>query len=142
VRIKHHDGETCGACDALAEAAGTQLCRKAGAHITATQILADIRAIDGMCAAARRSAAAQLTAAAAAIMARWELENGELSGGKESATPAAEWSLTIEDLIARTDKTRRWLFKHRHLPFIRSISRKTIIGDETLLRRWISQQRA
>jgi hypothetical protein len=52
------------------------------------------------------------------------------------------WSLSIEDMMRMTGKTRRWLFKHKQLPFIRVISRKTLIGDTELLRKWIAAQRA
>jgi hypothetical protein len=52
------------------------------------------------------------------------------------------WSLTIEDMMRMTGKTRRWLFRHKHLPFIRVISRKTVIGDADLLHKWIAAQRA
>src|SRR5690348_3727288 len=51
-----------------------------------------------------------------------------------------EWSLDIDAMIKKTGKSRRWLFQHKNLPFIWVISRKTIKGDETLLRKWISQQ--
>jgi hypothetical protein len=138
--LQHRDGSVCRACDALAKAARTHMCRKAGVHITARDVLEDIGALDGMCATARRTAIQQLTTTAAGIAARLEIEDDTATNNSNSVVP--EWSLTIDDLVARTGKTRRWLFQHRHLPFIRSISRKTIIGDEALLRRWISQQRA
>jgi hypothetical protein len=55
---------------------------------------------------------------------------------------APEWNLTVEEMMRVTGKSRRWLFAHKNLPFIRRISRKTIRGDETLLRRWLSSRRA
>jgi hypothetical protein len=45
-------------------------------------------------------------------------------------------------MVRLTGKTRRWLFRHKHLPFIRVISRKTLIGDEALLKRCTAQQQA
>lgn len=54
----------------------------------------------------------------------------------------AEWSLSVEDMMRMTHKSRRWLFENKNLPFIRVINRKTIIGDETLLKKWIASRRA
>jgi len=80
-------------------------------------------------------ALAHLTALQGALTARLLVD----AGSGEPAAP--EWNLSIEQMIAMTGKTRRWLFAHRDLPFVRSISRKTIVGDETLLKRWVAEQR-
>jgi hypothetical protein len=52
------------------------------------------------------------------------------------------WSLTIEDMMRMTSKSRRWLFENKHLPFIRQVSRKTLVGDKALLKKWIANRRA
>jgi hypothetical protein len=88
---------------------------------------------------------AQLASVQTALAARLIAAINDIGGGNAGPNrqqAAQEWSLSIDDMIRMTSKSRRWLFNHRHLPFIRSVSRKTIIGDESLLRRWISQQRA
>jgi hypothetical protein len=53
-----------------------------------------------------------------------------------------EWNLTIEDMMRMTSKSRRWLFENKHLPFIRQVSRKTLVGDRALLKKWIANRRA
>jgi hypothetical protein len=139
--MEHHrdDAEDCPACDEIAEAHGVVLCRARGQHLTAADFLEDANAANDACEPAKRTALAALTTTAAAVAANLKAGN---ENDNHNAAPVAEWSLTIEDMMRLTGKTRRWLFRHKHLPFIRVISRKTIVGDETLLWRWISAQRA
>jgi hypothetical protein len=96
--------------------------------------------VDAIPGALAQLAAAQ-TALAAKLIGTIIDAGGGNAGPNNRSAAAAEWSLSIDDMMRMTGKSRRWLFNHRHLPFIRSVSRKTIVGDETLLRRWISQQR-
>jgi hypothetical protein len=139
--MEHHrdDTEHCPACDEIAEAHGVALCRIRGQHLTAADFLEDANTANDACEPAKRAALAALTTTAAAVAANLKAENETNNNG---AAPVAEWSLTIEDMMRLTGKTRRWLFRHKHLPFIRVISRKTLIGDELLLKRWIAHQRA
>jgi hypothetical protein len=74
-RLKHR-GETrtdCPACLALDGALwrlhGALLCVGGCGHLTAADLLRDIALLEGACASARRKAARQLTAVAAAILA-------------------------------------------------------------------------
>jgi hypothetical protein len=139
--MEHHrdDADDCPACDEIADANGVVLCRIRGQHLTAADFLEDANAANDACEPAKRAALSALTTTAAAVAANLKAGNETDNNG---AAPVAEWSLTIEDMMRWTGKTRRWLFRHKHLPFIRVISRKTLIGDEALLKRWIVQQRA
>jgi hypothetical protein len=57
------------------------------------------------------------------------------------ARPREKWSLSLDDMVKRTGKTRRWLFTHAdELPFVRRITRKTLRGDALLLERWIARR--
>jgi hypothetical protein len=63
----------------------------------------------------------------------------DIPGSSEPAVP--EWTLTIEDLMRLTGQSRRWIFQRAdELPFVKRITRKTLIGDETRLRRWIDRR--
>jgi hypothetical protein len=85
--------------------------------------------------------AERIPEALAAIIEAQALLVRRLANAPERTRPdAAAWTLTVDDLIRKTGKSRRWLFRHRDLPFIRSITRKSIVGDASLLRDWISQQ--
>jgi hypothetical protein len=56
---------------------------------------------------------------------------------KPQPEPPKTWTLTIDDLIVRTGKSRRWIFMHAdRLPFVRRITRKTILGDAKL-EKWL-----
>jgi len=45
-------------------------------------------------------------------------------------------------MMRLTGKTRRWLFTHAdELPFVCRITRKTLRGDEVLLKRWLEDRR-
>ncbi|HTT75878.1 MAG TPA: hypothetical protein VMF50_07850 [Candidatus Binataceae bacterium] len=58
------------------------------------------------------------------------------------APPPTAWNLDINDLIVRTGKSRRWLFEHSdELPFIRRVTKKTIIGNAVRLERWLDGER-
>jgi len=65
----------------------------------------------------------KLTTLSAALAAR--LPGG--GGGKSELPAAPEFKLSIDDMMRMTGKSRRWLFEHKHLPFIRVISRKTLV---------------
>ena len=46
----------------------------------------------------------------------------------------------LDEICARTQKTRRWIFRHaKQLPFVKRVSRKTLIGDAELLKKWINR---
>jgi len=58
------------------------------------------------------------------------------------ATDPEPWSLTIEQMVEMTSKSRRWLFSHADdLPWIKRVTRKSLRGDEALLRKWIASRR-
>jgi len=55
--------------------------------------------------------------------------------------PAPEWALTAAEAARKLGKSRRWLFEHAaELPFIRRVSRKTLVADEAGLKRWIASR--
>jgi hypothetical protein len=61
---------------------------------------------------------------------------------KPEPVPPTTWTLTLEDLMLRTGKTRRWLFMHAdELPFVRRVTRKTLRGDAAKLEKWFEQER-
>jgi hypothetical protein len=52
------------------------------------------------------------------------------------------WTLSVEDLMLATGKTKRWLYAHAdELPFVKRISRKTLRGDAMRLERWFEAER-
>jgi hypothetical protein len=56
-------------------------------------------------------------------------------------TSRVRWTLSTDDMVRMTGKTRRWLFTHAdELPFVRRITRKTLRGDKALLERWIARR--
>jgi hypothetical protein len=56
---------------------------------------------------------------------------------KPQPEPAKTWTLSIDDLMLRTGKSRRWSFMHADkLPFVQRITRKTLRGDAAKLERW------
>jgi hypothetical protein len=108
-----------------------QYCKGRPLHLTAVDILQDPRAAADACSPARRSALAALTTAAATLAAT-----------EPESAPAAEWTLTIEDLVQRTRKSRRWLFEHAGaLPFIRRLTARTLVGDAQKLNAWLERKR-
>ena len=85
------------------------------------------------------AAVAQLAALSAILASRMMGEDS--SGTPEHKSPAPEWNLSIDDLVARTSKSRRWIFAHAdELPFVGRITRKTLRG-EALLTHWLSERR-
>jgi hypothetical protein len=106
-------------------------------HIDATAVIKDPTTLQRMCPPAKRRALQVATSTAAAIAASMKIEDEEAA----RSVSYTGWSMTIDDMVSATGKSRRWLFKHRTLPFIRSISRKTIIGDEAILKRWVESCR-
>jgi hypothetical protein len=46
--------------------------------------------------------------------------------------------ITADEACMRLGKSRRWLFAHADLPFVRRISRKTIMCDPVQLREWMA----
>jgi hypothetical protein len=106
-------------------------CTMRRGHLTAIDILADPSAAADACQPARRKALAALTTAAATLAAT-----------EPESAPDAEWTLTIEDLIRRTGKSRRWLFEHsKDLPFVRRLTARTLVGDAARLNSWLERKR-
>jgi len=80
--------------------------------------------------------AEQLPALAAALFARLLVPT---PAPTEPVRPS--WALSAADAAARLGKTRRWLFEHAaELPFVRRVSRKTLVCDESLLESWIARR--
>ena len=104
-------------------------CKIRDRHLTAVDILQDPHVAADACPPARRSALAALTTAAATIAAT-EPESSSID----------EWPLTIEDLMCRTGKSRRWLFEHsKDLPFVRRLTARTLVGDAAKLNSWLEE---
>jgi hypothetical protein len=50
--------------------------------------------------------------------------------------------LDADQIAAAIRQSRRWVFRHaEHLPFVRRISRKALVGSELGLRRWRDSRR-
>jgi hypothetical protein len=105
-------------------------CTMRRGHLTAVDILSDPSAAADACQPARRKALAALTTAAATLAVT-----------EPESAPDAEWTLTIEDLVKRTGKSRRWLFEHSDLPFIRRLTARTLVGDAARLNAWLERKR-
>ncbi len=76
-------------------------------------------------------------AAAAALDAAHEAAVGE-HGANPAAQAEPGW-LTVTETEAAYPVKRRFLFDNRHdLPFIRNVSRKTILVNERGLLRWLA----
>lgn len=60
-----------------------------------------------------------------------------------AAIPALpEEPLSADEACRMIGKSRRWLFGHaKELPFVRRVSRKTIVCDPVVLRRWLANRR-
>lgn len=62
----------------------------------------------------------------------------------DTVLPVAEepWSLTIDDMVRMSGKTRRWIFAHADdLGWVKRLTRKSLRGDAALLRKWIASRR-
>jgi hypothetical protein len=81
----------------------------------------------------------QLTGLMSRISA--ELTARLLSDSPPPAAPAPTWALTADEAARMLGKSRRWLFQHKHLPFIRPITRKTLVCDEARLKHWVATRR-
>lgn len=120
----------------------SRACRKrAGAHVTAQELAANPELAAEVC-RAQAWALFCWTSDVSKVLAAKMVADHDLNGDTNGAVCTAEWGLALADMERLTGKSRRWLFRHKHLPFIRVISRKTLVGDETLLKRWIANQRA
>jgi predicted DNA-binding transcriptional regulator AlpA len=132
--LDHQDGAVCRACDALAEAAGTRMCRKADIHITAREILEDIGALDGLCAAARRAALRQLTITAAAIAAEMDAEDDDVPNNRQ-AEP--DLLVAIDEASRRTGLSVDQLYRNKRLPFRVQAGPGTVRFSVNGIQRWI-----
>jgi hypothetical protein len=79
------------------------------------------------------------------VIAATDPRTGKTRGHRQDEIQTAveePWSLSIEDMVRLTGKTRRWLFTHAdELPFVRRVTRKTLVGDAAVLRHWMNNRK-
>jgi hypothetical protein len=100
-----------------------------------TALLEDPAAADSIALAAIPSLLCQLSALHTALATRL-LRIDQ----REDAPPSAEPDrlLTIDEAAAILGVTPKWLYRHKRLPFVRSLSRKALRVSEVGLRRWLA----
>jgi len=88
-----------------------------------------------------RAAAVQAALAAAALAAT---DTVQVNGGRPTRpSPAADRTLDADEIAAELGQTRRWVFRNaKKLPFLRRVSRKSVVGSAAELRRWRDSQKA
>jgi hypothetical protein len=101
------------------------------------RIAADPRCLAGL----SRSAIAVLLLKSAVVQSALTAALAEeQSRGAEPAS--TDRMLDADQIAAALGQSRRWVFRHaEHLPFVRRISRKALVGSEMGLRRWRDSQR-
>jgi predicted DNA-binding transcriptional regulator AlpA len=83
-----------------------------------------------------KSAIAQLLLRASVVQAALTAALAEGLFESSEAEPA-DRMLDADQIAAALGQTRRWVFRNAgQLPFIRRISRKSLVGSESELRRW------
>lgn len=138
-QLKHHPvPRMCALCDAVDAIVRPRVkCCRSGHCLIPAQLLDDPRLAAELCPEARHHALSALTACAAMIAA--------LRPTTPEQTPRSsdDFTLNADDVAARLDKSRRWVFRQAsRLPFVRRISRKTLLASESGLNRWIAARRS
>jgi hypothetical protein len=88
-----------------------------------------LAALQAQCAAAQGAIAAAMSSAPHPTRLR--------------AVEAEDRTLDADQIAAELGQSRRWVFRNaRKLPFVRRISRKSLVGSEAGLRRWREVQKA
>jgi hypothetical protein len=83
---------------------------------------------------------AQIAAAQGAIAAAMASAPTQSAGLR--AVEAADRTLDANQIATELGHTRRWVFRNAgKLPFVRRVSRKSLVGSEAGLRRWRESQK-
>jgi hypothetical protein len=94
------------------------------------------------CAAALAALSASLTVGEERPAAPTRSGTGPEDGRLGRIVPTADFSLDADEAAAMLRKPRRWLFENaERLPFVRRISKKTLLCSESGLKRWVQAQR-
>jgi hypothetical protein len=105
------------------------------------QLARDPSAAVGLPAAALAALHLQCTAAISAIGVAWA--SAGQSGPNPAQTPADDKMLTIEEASERLRKGRQWLYRNAaRLPFVRRISRKSLLVSEAGLNAYLAAKPA
>jgi hypothetical protein len=46
--------------------------------------------------------------------------------------------LTVDEAAVLLRRSRQWIYRHSHLPFVKRISRKSLLCSETGVKRWLA----
>jgi hypothetical protein len=111
-----------------------------GRHFTVADVITNPTLARDLCGSTRQAALEALTTATAAVAAHRPDDDAHNEHG--GAAGAATWNLGADQAATILSVTRRWLFRHKHLPFVRLISRKKLVCDEAKLRAWIASRKA
>jgi hypothetical protein len=106
---------------------------------TLDQLARDPSAAVGLPTSALAALHLQCTAALSAIGFAWA------SAGQSGQTPAEnrdDRMLTVDEAAAMLRRDRRWIYRHSNLPFVRRVSRKSLLCSESGIKKWLAAKRA
>jgi hypothetical protein len=144
--VRHDTGQFCRLCDLVEGLRGIRCKRFPDEHHCLT--LADLAAAPArmreLCRCGRAAVAMEIAALQTGLAAQMSIQDSVSTETRPARVgPDADFTLNADAVAERLCKTRRWVFRHaKNLPFIRRISRKTLLASESGLNLWIAKQRA
>jgi hypothetical protein len=85
---------------------------------------------------------ATLAARTAAIQAALAQQQIQLAAEPLRTAPASDRTLDADEIAVELGVDRRWVFRYaKRLPFIKRISRKSLVASESAVKRWREAQK-
>jgi hypothetical protein len=104
------------------------------------RIAADPRCLAGLSKPALVSLLMRAVVAQSAVIAALAAEG--LREQPASTVPEDDRMLTIDEAAVVLRKSRQWFYRHESLPFIKRISRKSLLCSEVGMKRWLASRKA
>lgn len=109
---------------------------------TLDQLARDPSAAVGLPAAALAALHAQCTAALSAIGMALASVQSSHDANTKAVGDDGDRLLTVDEAAELLRRDRRWIYRHSTLPFVRRVSRKSLLCSESGIRKWLAARRA